>query len=173
MQELGIGWRGDGLRLHRRVDRDPLEVLAAQRASLMCHPQALGQQHFQLIAEPFAPMAQVRALVREGMLEDFFAGEELKIRVVNPALAHALIAATLRPALIPLPDARPTHICSLGVPNRQHRPTRQPIWLMGLLAAHQRCAHCSRIWTDAIFLVLRQILQLTYSGESKCQTRDG
>ena len=29
MQQLGIGRKGDGLRLHRGVDRDPLEVLAA------------------------------------------------------------------------------------------------------------------------------------------------
>jgi hypothetical protein len=29
MQQFGIGWKGDGLRLHGRVDRDPLEVLAA------------------------------------------------------------------------------------------------------------------------------------------------
>jgi hypothetical protein len=30
MQELDIGRKGDGLRLHRGVDRDPLEVAAAQ-----------------------------------------------------------------------------------------------------------------------------------------------
>src|SRR5271163_796617 len=36
-------------------------------------------------------MAQVRALVREGVLEKLFAGEELEIRVVDPALAHPLI----------------------------------------------------------------------------------
>jgi hypothetical protein len=29
MQQLGIGRKGDGLRLHRGVDRDPLEILAA------------------------------------------------------------------------------------------------------------------------------------------------
>src|SRR4051812_16917916 len=36
-------------------------------------------------------MAQVRALVREGVLEKLFAGEELEIRVVDPALAHPFI----------------------------------------------------------------------------------
>src|SRR5438309_1516351 len=36
-------------------------------------------------------MAQVRALVREGVLKELLAGEELEIRVVNPALANALI----------------------------------------------------------------------------------
>jgi hypothetical protein len=42
------------------------------------HPKALGQQQFQLIAEPLAPMAQVRALVRERVLE------ELKSSVNKP-----------------------------------------------------------------------------------------
>src|ERR1700721_652162 len=36
-------------------------------------------------------MAQVRALVWEGVLEKLFAGEELEIRVVDPALAYPLI----------------------------------------------------------------------------------
>src|ERR1700691_1989487 len=36
-------------------------------------------------------MAQVRALVREGVLEELFAGEELEIRVVAPALASPFI----------------------------------------------------------------------------------
>ena len=57
----------------------------------MRHPQALGQQQLQLVTEPLAPMAQVRALVREGVLEKLFTGEELEIRVVDPALAHPLI----------------------------------------------------------------------------------
>ena len=36
-------------------------------------------------------MAQVRALVREGVLEKLFAGEELEIRVVDAALTHRFI----------------------------------------------------------------------------------
>jgi hypothetical protein len=36
-------------------------------------------------------MAQVRALKREGVLEELLAGEELEIRVMDPALAHPLI----------------------------------------------------------------------------------
>jgi hypothetical protein len=54
------------------------------------HAQALGQQPFQPVTEPLAPMAQVGALVREGVLEKLF-GELLKIRVVDPALAHPLV----------------------------------------------------------------------------------
>jgi hypothetical protein len=41
--------------------------------------QALGQQKFELVAEPLAPMAQVRALVRKGALEELFPGEVLEI----------------------------------------------------------------------------------------------
>src|SRR3954465_13222571 len=40
-------------------------------------------------------MAQVRAPVREGVLKELFAGEELEIRVVNPALANALIGQSV------------------------------------------------------------------------------
>ncbi len=36
-------------------------------------------------------MAQVAALVREGMLEELLAGEILEIRVMDPTLAHTLI----------------------------------------------------------------------------------
>jgi len=36
-------------------------------------------------------MAQVRALVRERVLKELFAGEVLEIRVVDPTLAHPLI----------------------------------------------------------------------------------
>ena len=55
MQQLGFGRKGDGLRLHGGIDRDLLEVLATQCAGLVRHPQALGQQQFQLVAEPLAP----------------------------------------------------------------------------------------------------------------------
>ena len=91
MQELGIGRKGDGLRLHRGVDGDSLEVFAAQGAGTVRHPQALGQQQLQLVAEPLAPVAQIAALVREGMLEELLAGEILEIRVMDPALAYTLV----------------------------------------------------------------------------------
>ena len=77
VQQLGVGREADGLGLHRGVDRDPLEVLGAQRAGLVRDPQALGQQQLQLVAEPLPPMAEVGALVREGVLEELLAGEEL------------------------------------------------------------------------------------------------
>ena len=57
----------------------------------MRHAQALGQQQFQLVAEPLAPVAEVRALVREAMLEELFPSEILEIRIMHPSLAYAFV----------------------------------------------------------------------------------
>ena len=78
MQELGVGREGDGLGLHRCVDRDPFHILGPQRTALVRHAQALGQQNFKLVAEPLTPMAQVRALVRKDMLEELLPVKYLK-----------------------------------------------------------------------------------------------
>jgi hypothetical protein len=91
VQQLGIGREGDVLGLHRGVDRDPRQVLAPQRPAGVRHPQTLGQKQFQLVAEPLPPMAQVGAFMRELMLEELLAGEELEIGVIDPAVAHAFI----------------------------------------------------------------------------------
>ena len=63
------------------------------RSAPLCvrHPQALGQQQLQLVAQPLAPVAEVRALVRKLVLEELFPGEVLEIRVMDPALADALV----------------------------------------------------------------------------------
>jgi hypothetical protein len=56
-------------------------------------PQALGQEQFKLIAEPLAPMAQVGALVRKLMLQEFRAGEVLEIiRIVKPSAGGEPVA---------------------------------------------------------------------------------
>ena len=86
MQQLGIGREGDGLGLYGGVHRDPLEVAQAQRAGLVRHTQALGQQELQLVAEPLPPMTQVETLVRE-----LLAGEVLEIWIIDPALAHPFV----------------------------------------------------------------------------------
>ena len=57
----------------------------------MCHAQALRQKQLQLLAQPFAPMAQVRALVWTLVLEELLAGEVLEIGIIDPALAHTFI----------------------------------------------------------------------------------
>jgi hypothetical protein len=91
VEKLGVGREGDVLGLHRGVDRDPRQVAGLQRAAGVCHPQALGQKQFQFVAEPLPPVAQVGALVREGMLEELFPGEVLEIRIIDPAFAHAFV----------------------------------------------------------------------------------
>src|SRR6185312_3193795 len=70
-------------------------------------------------------MAQVRALVREGMLEKLFTGEELEIRVVDPALAHPFIGKPINvleqqqpnheAGLDPLPAVLAVERCDLAV----------------------------------------------------------
>ena len=91
MQQFGVGRESDGLGLHGGVHRHPLEVKGAQRAGLMRQAQALGQEQIELAAQPLPPMAQVGAFMREVMLEERLAGEVLEIRVIDPALAHALV----------------------------------------------------------------------------------
>ena len=73
------------------VDRDPRQVSGAQRAALMSHPQALGQQQVELVAQSPAPVAEVGALVREDVLEELFTGEVLEVRIVDPALADTFV----------------------------------------------------------------------------------
>src|SRR5438132_6049282 len=63
------------------TDRDPRQILRPQRPALVRHPQALGEEEFQLVAEALAPMAQVRALVRKLVLEELLSSEVLEIRV--------------------------------------------------------------------------------------------
>ena len=70
VQQLGIGRKRDRLGLHRGVDRDPLEIPGPQRAAGMRDPQAFGQQQLQLVTQPLAPVAQIRAFVRELVLEN-------------------------------------------------------------------------------------------------------
>ena len=61
----------------------------------MCYPQALSQQQLQLVAQPLAPMAQVRAFVRKLVLEKLLSGEVLEIRVMHPALADTLVGQSV------------------------------------------------------------------------------
>jgi hypothetical protein len=49
---------GDVLGLHGGIDRDPRQILRPKRPALVRHPQALGQENFQLAAEALGPMAR-------------------------------------------------------------------------------------------------------------------
>ena len=79
VHQLGVG-RVVGL--DRRIDRHPLHVAGLQGASGMGHAQALRQEQLQAVAEPPAPVAQLRALMRDLVLE---------IGVVHPALPSAFV----------------------------------------------------------------------------------
>jgi hypothetical protein len=91
VQQLSVGREADVLGLHGGVNRDPFKVLAAQCAALVRHPQALGQKQFHFVAKALSPMAQVRTLMRELMLEELFPGEVLEIGGIDPAFAHSFV----------------------------------------------------------------------------------
>src|SRR6478736_1264220 len=61
----------------------------------MRYPQAFCQQQLQLVAQPLAPMAQVRAFVRKLVLEKLLSGEVLEIRIMHPALADTLVGQSV------------------------------------------------------------------------------
>ena len=75
VQQPGVGREGDVLGLHGGVDRDPRQVPGAQRPAVVRHPQALGQQQVQLVAQALPPVAEVGAFVREAALEERLTGE--------------------------------------------------------------------------------------------------
>src|SRR5947208_7379094 len=90
-----IGWEGDVLGLHGGIDRDLRQILRPQRPALVRHPQALGQENFQLAAEALAPMAQVRALVRKLVPEELLSGEVLEVWIMDPAFAHPFVGQSV------------------------------------------------------------------------------
>ncbi len=57
----------------------------------MGNPQAFGQQQLQLVTQPLAPVAQIRALVRKLVLKELLPAEVLEIGVMDPALADAFV----------------------------------------------------------------------------------
>src|SRR5205823_1372378 len=105
--------------------RDPRQILRPQRPALVRHPQALGEEKFQLVAEALAPMAQVRALVRKLVLEELLSSEALEIRVIDPTLARTFVGQAVnmleqkKPDHKPCRNSRPTTVavqrCDLAV----------------------------------------------------------
>jgi hypothetical protein len=47
VQQLDVGWERDGLGLHGRVDRDPLEVFGPQRPRPMGDPEVSASSNCQ------------------------------------------------------------------------------------------------------------------------------
>ena len=74
-------------------------------APLVC--ATLGQKQLQFVAKALPPVAQVRALMREAMLEELLTGEVLEIGVINPALAHALVGQPVNVLEQKEPDHKP------------------------------------------------------------------
>jgi len=82
----------DCLRLYRRVDHNPLEILGRDRARLVRHRKALlDESHQLLLAQALAPACQRRAVERRLMTEAQLAAEELEIRILDPPRTENLI----------------------------------------------------------------------------------
>src|SRR6266516_343575 len=124
-KSFASGGEGDVLGLHGGIDRHPRQILRPQQPALVRHPQALGEEKCQLVAEALAPMAQVRALVRKLVLEELLSSEVLEIRVIDPALARTFVGQAVnmleqkKPDHKPCRNSRPTTVavqrCDLAV----------------------------------------------------------
>jgi hypothetical protein len=80
VQQFRICWESNVLGLHRCIDANPRQI--HRSAPLSCATRKLSATRSSSLA--LAPMAQVRALVRKLMVEEFLAGELLEIRVIDP-----------------------------------------------------------------------------------------
>ncbi len=97
MDEPRIGRMGDGLRLHRRIDDDALEIPGLDRAGLVRDRQALLDQRDELsLAEALAPTRQRRAVEGQLVAEAQLAAEVLVIGVLDPARAQRLVREVVR-----------------------------------------------------------------------------
>ena len=107
---------GHVLRLHGRVHHHGGKLGRRQRLGLRRHGKAFLDQRVQaLLAHALPPARHRGAIEDEPVLEELLAAEILKIRVLGPDLAKALV----RQVLAVLQDVKPRH-----QPRRQRRTAR-------------------------------------------------
>lgn len=116
-----VGPVRDILRHHCRIDRDAGEIIGLQRAGAMRDAQALGEEPVELVADPAPPVAQIRALMRKGVLEKLFAGEVLEIGIIDPALAGRLVGKVEDVLQQQKPDHEPGRNRRPAVPGERAR----------------------------------------------------
>ena len=115
MHKLRVGRKGDRLRLHRGVDDHAREVRWSRRADARRRREALLDQRRELLlAHALSPARQRRAVEGRFVLKELLAAEQLKIRVLDPALAQSLV----RQVMHRLEDRQARH-----EPGRQRRMT--------------------------------------------------
>jgi hypothetical protein len=106
MHELGVGRKGDRLRLDGGVDDDFGEVCGLGCAGPRRDREALLDQRRQpFLTHPLAPARQRRAVEGQFVPEELFAAEELIIRILDPARAQILIGEIVHG----LEDRKPSH----------------------------------------------------------------
>src|SRR5258708_4750904 len=114
VHQLGVGREGNVLRLHRGVDNDARELRRLHGTSLGCYRQALLQQRLQpLLSHAVAPVVHRGSIERQPVLEKLLAAKVLVIRILDPLLAHHLVAEIIGV----LENREPRH-----QPGRQRRP---------------------------------------------------
>ena len=92
VHKLRIGWEGDRLRLHRGVDDEPRKVRRFRCAGARRDRQALLDQRDELLlAHALSPAGQRRAVEGRFVPEEPLAAEQLKVWVLDPALAQSLV----------------------------------------------------------------------------------
>ena len=91
VQQLGIGREGDGLGLHRGVDRDPRQVLGPQRTASCATRRLSASSSSSLSPRRFLQWLRSERSCGKRVLEELLPGEELEIGVMHPALAHAFV----------------------------------------------------------------------------------
>ena len=108
MHQLGVGRKGDRLRLYGGVDGHLGKVGGLRR-----HRQALlDQRRKPLLPHPLAPAGQRRAVEGQLVPEELLAAEQLVIGVLNPARTKILVGEIVHG----LEDREPRH-----QPRRQRR----------------------------------------------------
>jgi hypothetical protein len=113
MHQLGVGRKGDRLRLYGGVDDHLGKVGGLRRAGARRHRQALlDQRRKPLLPHPLAPAGQRRAVEGQLVPEELLAAEQLVIGVLNPARTKILVGEIVHV----LEDREPRH-----QPRRQRR----------------------------------------------------
>jgi hypothetical protein len=94
--EPAVGRVRDRLLHHRRVHDHPGEAALGERARRAARLDGLGQQPLRpFLADAIAPAAERGGVKGQAVLEEHFAGEVLKVRVLHPAGEDGLVGEAI------------------------------------------------------------------------------
>ncbi|ESX09211.1 hypothetical protein X767_32960 [Mesorhizobium sp. LSJC264A00] len=106
--EPAVGRMGDRLRLHRRIDGDPLQRTGLRSPRLECDIDACLQHFLQPLGpDPLAPARHSAGIDRRLVLEELEAAEKLPIRIFHPTLHHFFVGQIVDVLEVMLTDHQP------------------------------------------------------------------